>query len=61
MTNKTAREQAIEKIEHTEQLMSFWQGKLDHDDCNLIESTPRLLIQDTIQCLKELKDMLSKE
>jgi hypothetical protein len=54
--------EAVEKkeyIEHTEQLISFWQGKLDHDDANLIEPTARLLIQHTIQRLKKVNDILS--
>ena len=48
-----------EHIEHIEQLVSFWQDKLNHDDSNLIDPTAKLLIQHTIQCLKEMEDMLS--
>ncbi len=62
MTNKTAKEEALEKkeyVEHTEQLISFWQGKLGHDDANLISPTTRLLIQDTIQRLRKVSDMFS--
>ncbi|MCJ7828141.1 MAG: hypothetical protein MUP81_00175 [Dehalococcoidia bacterium] len=51
MTNEAIEKK--EHIKHTEQLVSFWQGKLDHDDCNLIGPTSRLLIRDTVQCLKE--------
>jgi hypothetical protein len=47
---------AKECIDHINQLIAFWQGKLDHDDCDLISPTMRLLIQHTIQYLKELDE-----
>ena len=62
MEEKDTAEEAKEKkeyIEHTEQLISFWQGKLNHDDSGLISPTSKLLIQDTIQRLKKMNDIFS--
>ena len=44
-----------------EQVISFWQSKLDYDDANLISSTVMILMQDTIKYLEELKILMESK